>query len=112
MDENILPQVELDLLADRSRLPGAIANWEGLTDKKRRRWIVRLSEAEHRRTEFEEALSREGLDALWATFPVTEQREILSTIDYLRFWPRRWAIRDAINRGVKRGSDYKRKAGP
>ena len=68
MDDNNLPQVELDLLADRAKLPGAMANWEELTDKKRQRSIVRLSKAERRRVEFEDALGRDGMHALWATF--------------------------------------------
>ena len=100
--------VEHQLLKDRATLPGAIAAWQKLSPKVQKKWIRRLARSEGRRHEFEELLVEDPEAwALWLTYPITEQREVLSTIDYLRFWPRQWEMRRTI-RGVRRGSDYRR----
>jgi hypothetical protein len=75
--------------------------------------LKRLARSERRRTVFEQALVGDAAVArLWCEFPVTEEREILSTIDLLRPIPREWDIDRAIHRGVMAGSDYRRRAEP
>jgi hypothetical protein len=45
----------------------------------------------------EAALSKDALTSrFWGTFPVTEQREYLASFDYLRFFPRKLATRQAV----------------
>jgi len=79
-----------------------------MSDAQRQRCIARFVRSERRRPELETTLSKDPVTiALWNTFPKTEQREILSGIDYVRFWPRKLAVRQAV-RGVRLGSDYRR----
>jgi hypothetical protein len=105
-------EVEGDLIRDRQRLPGCLQRWNESSRSKKQRTIRRLACSERRREEFEAQFQNDpDLVASWRTFPVTEQREILATIDYLRMWPRRWELRRAIE-AVKRGSDYQRKVEP
>jgi len=44
----------------------------------------------------------------WVTIRPTEQRELLSTLDYLRWWPltgREW---DRLKEAVRHGPSYRR----
>jgi hypothetical protein len=108
--EDMAAQVERDLLADRAKIRGGLVAWQQQSERRRRRWIERFVRAEDRRAEFEVLLSaRPGALEQWATFPPTQQREILAGIDYLRFWPRRWALPKART-AIERGSDYLRLA--
>lgn len=102
--------MEADLITDRSAVPDGLESWRRLSPSAQRRQLQRLAKAEQRRAEFESLLAEDPeLASMWSEFPVTEQREILSTIDYLRWWPRRREVRRAT-RAVSAGSDYRRKA--
>jgi hypothetical protein len=110
--DDLSSRVEADLLADRSKLLGALDAWHGLRRRKQQRWITRLTRAERRRAAFEAAMSGDPeILACWQEFPPTEQREILLTLDWFRLWPLRWEIPKAI-RAVGRGSDYRRRPLP
>ena len=103
-------EVEGDLIRDRQKLPGELQKWNQTRRSRQRRMIRFLRRSELRREAFEAQFTHDpSLVAEWATFPVTEQREIMSTIDYLRLWPSRMQMRRAVE-GVRRGSDYRRKA--
>ena len=106
-----LERVERQLIEDRRRIPGALDDWGRLSEKQKVRDLRRLVRSEIRREEFEVMIGNDAeASRRWTTFPLTEQRELMSTIDYLRCWPRRWAMRQALN-GVRRGSDYERRWG-
>src|SRR5580698_9950327 len=106
-------RVERDLLNDRARVPGSVERWMQQSERSRSYWLKRLARSERRRAEFEQALVGDAAASrLWCEFPITEQREILSTIDLLRPFPRKRAIDRAIHRGVMAGSDYRRRAEP
>jgi hypothetical protein len=114
-----LEEVEVQLLADRAQIPGAVELWQQLSARRRRAELRRLSRSEQWRSQFEAALAAgERRVHQWAAFPLTEQREILSTIDlppsipFLRAWKVRSDIARAITRGVAAGSDYRRAAAP
>jgi hypothetical protein len=105
--------VERDLLSDRAQVPGSLDKWLQQSERSRKYWLKRLARCERRRAEFEGALSCDATaSVLWRDFPVTEQREVLSTIDYVPIVPRKWAIRRAVDRAVKAGSDYRRREEP
>ena len=98
-------EVEGDLVRDRQKLPGVLQTWNQMSRFRQRRIIKMLRRSELRREAFEAQLEQDpSLVAAWALFPVTEQREIMSTIDYLRLWPSRLQMRRAVE-GVRRGSD-------
>jgi hypothetical protein len=100
-------EFERDLLRDRSGIPGAEAQWFALPERKRRWLMQRFRSGERDRPEFEAALADvPGASEAWSMFSVTEQREILGTISYRRFWSRRWEIRRAIRNGVLAGPAY------
>jgi hypothetical protein len=102
-------QVERDLLKDRALVPGSVETWMQQSERSRRYWLKRLARSERRRSEFEQALACDATAVRkWSEFPVTEQREILATIDVVRPFPRKRAIDRAIRRGVMGGSDYRR----
>src|ERR1700722_9614192 len=104
-----IQEVERDLRNDRALVPGSLEAWMQQSERSRKYWLKRLARSERRRPEFEETLSGDPAAArLWCEFPVTEQREILSTIDLHRPYPRKWAIDRAIHRCVLAGSDYRR----
>lgn len=106
-----LARVEQELVRDQAAVAGALDRWRQSSDRQRRRWIVRLARSERRRAEFEAQFADDPVAVVrWRSFPVTEQREILSTIDYLRLGPRSRALRRAVE-GVRRGSDYRRSEG-
>jgi hypothetical protein len=99
-------QVEADLRADAAGVPGALEKWERTPARRRERWIHKLLRGEAWREQFEALLSREpGLLAKWQGFPVTEQREFLASIDYLRFgfFPAPWAMRRAAKAVLREG---------
>jgi hypothetical protein len=107
------PEVERDLLSDRALVPGSVEAWMQQSERSRSYWLKRLARSERRRPEFERALACDADAArLWDEFPVTEQREILSTIDSFRPYPRKRAIDRAIHRCVLAGSDYRRQGKP
>ena len=100
MSDDKLAQVETDLLSDRAKVPGSIEKWRAMDERSQRRWLKRLAQSESRRAEFEAALSNDDSTCrFWETLPITEQREYLASIDYLRFFlPKKLTIRQAISR--------------
>ena len=108
MSDDLAAQVERDLLADSAARPGGLTAWNHLTDRQRRRWIERFVRAERRRPALETRLADEpGLMEQWATFSPTEQREALSTLDYLRWWPLTgWEWRRLVDAVRKMWAEY------
>jgi hypothetical protein len=103
-----LDQIEADLRVDRSQIDGAIARWDRNSPRERNRWLRRFQRGEQRRDASETVLASDPkLVERWQEFPVTEQRELLGTIDHYRFWPAAWEMRRAA-KAVERGSDYRR----
>jgi hypothetical protein len=79
------------------------------SERSRSYWLKRLARSERRRADFEQAVACDPTAVrLWSEFPVTEQREILATVDVVRPFSRKRAIDRAIRRGVMGGSDYRR----
>jgi hypothetical protein len=91
---------EHDLVRDRRGISGAVDAWCSQSDRQRR-WLLRRFRAGERvRQEFEDSLATvPGATAAWQSFCVTEQREILGTVN--RLLPGPWARRRDIGRAIR-----------